>query len=133
MILDHIGIAVKDLSKSNPLFAKLLNHEPFKQEFVATQQVNVSFFKSGESKLELLEPTAPESAIAKFIEKKGEGIHHIAFLVEDIYQEIERLKGEGFEPLMDTPRIGANHKLVFFFHPKSTNGVLVEICQEIKD
>lgn len=133
MKLDHIGIAVKDLTKSNPLFTKLLGKEPFNQEFVAGQQVNVSFFKSGESKLELLESTSPESAIAKFLDKKGEGIHHAAFLVEDIYQEIERLKGEGFEPLMDAPRPGANHKLVFFFHPKSTNGVLVEICQEIKD
>ena len=132
MILDHIGIAVKSLEVSNPLFTKLIGHAPFKEEQVTAQHVHVSFFKSGESKIELLEPVNPESTIAKFIEKKGEGVHHIAFLVEDIDAEIERLKEEGFEPLMTEPKIGANNKLVFFFHPKSTNGVLIEICQEIR-
>jgi methylmalonyl-CoA/ethylmalonyl-CoA epimerase len=132
MKLDHIGIAVKDLKASNDLYTKLLAHPPYKEESVENQKVNVSFFKSGESKIELLEPTHPDSAIAKFLEKKGEGIHHIAFLVDDIFSEIDRLKSEGFEPLMTEPREGANNKLVFFFHPKSTNGVLIEICQERK-
>lgn len=132
MKLDHVGIAVKKLETSNEIFEKLLNQAPFKTEEVAAQKVIVSFFKTGESKIELLEPTSEESPIAKFIEKKGEGVHHLAFLVEDIYEEIKRLKQEGFQPLSEEPRIGANNKLVCFFHPKGTNGVLIEICQEIK-
>ncbi len=130
MKLDHIGIAVSNLSQSNSLFTKLLKEAPFKEELVENQKVKVSFFHSGDAKIELLEPQAPESAIAKFIEKKGEGIHHMAFLVDDIYAEMERMKADGFLPLQDEPRIGANNKLVCFFHPKSTNGVLIEICQE---
>jgi len=130
MKLDHIGIAVSNLSSSNTLFTKLLKEAPFKEELVENQKVKVSFFHSGDTKIELLEPQAPDSAIAKFIEKKGEGIHHMAFLVEDIYAEMERMKADGFLPLQDEPRIGANNKLVCFFHPKSTNGVLIEICQE---
>lgn len=132
MLLDHIGIAVKDLKSSNDLFTKLLNQAPFKSENVIDQQVQVSFFKSGESKIELLESMNSDSAIAKFIDKKGEGIHHIAFLVDDIHAEIIRLKEHGFQPLMTEPRKGANNKWVFFFHPKTTNGVLIEICQEIE-
>lgn len=132
MKLDHVGIAVKDLTVSNRIFEKLFKAGPFKEETVATQNVKVSFFKTGESKVELLEPTAEESPIAKFIDKKGEGVHHLAFLVEDIYAEIVRMKQEGFQPLSEEPRVGANNKLVCFFHPKDTNGVLIEICQEIK-
>ena len=132
MKLDHVGIAVKDLTVSNRIFEKLFKTGPFKQEEVASQNVKVSFFRAGESKVELLEPTAVESPIAKFIDKKGEGVHHLAFLVEDIYAEIVRMKQEGFQPLSEEPRVGANNKLVCFFHPKDTNGVLIEICQEIK-
>jgi methylmalonyl-CoA/ethylmalonyl-CoA epimerase len=132
MKLDHVGIAVKDLTVSNRIFEKLFKTGPFKQEEVASQNVKVSFFRAGESKVELLEPTAAESPIAKFIDKKGEGMHHLAFLVEDIYAEIQRMKQEGFQPLSEEPRVGANNKLVCFFHPKDTNGVLIEICQEIK-
>lgn len=132
MKLDHVGIAVKDLTVSNRIFEKLFKTGPFKQEEVASQNVKVSFFWAGESKVELLEPTAVESPIAKFIDKKGEGVHHLAFLVEDIYAEIVRMKQEGFQPLSEEPRVGANNKLVCFFHPKDTNGVLIEICQEIK-
>lgn len=132
MKLDHVGIAVKSLDISNNIFEKLFNHGPFKTEEVETQKVKVSFFKTGESKIELLEPMAEESPIAKFIEKKGEGVHHLAFLVDDIYAEIKRMKEEGFQPLSEEPRVGANNKLVCFFHPKNTNGVLIEICQEIK-
>lgn len=132
MKLDHIGIAVKSLEKSNALFSALLNAAPYKEETVAGQHVQVSFFKTGESKIELLEPTSEQSAIGSFIEKRGEGIHHMAFLVDDIYAEIERLKAAGFQPLMDAPRDGADNKLVFFFHPKTTNGVLVELCQKKK-
>lgn len=133
MILDHIGIAVKDLGLSTALYTKILKNPPFKNESLASQKVNVSFFETGgNSKIELLEGTDEESPIAKFVSKKGEGIHHIAFLVDDIYAEIERLKSEGFEAINDAPRVGADNKLVFFFHPKSTGGVLLELCQKQK-
>lgn len=131
--IEHIGIAVKDLDTSNALFAKLLGVSHYKIEEVATEGVKTSFFKSGPNKIELLEATNPDSPIAKFLEKKGEGIHHIAFAVEDIVSEISRLKEEGFVVLNETPKQGADNKLVAFLHPKGTNGVLVELCQEIKE
>jgi len=130
--IDHIGIAVKDLEASNALFEKLLGVSPYKSEEVESERVITSFFKSGSNKIELLAATNPESPIAKFIEKKGEGIHHIAFDVEDIEFEIDRLKKEGFVVLNETPKKGADDRLVAFLHPKSTNGVLVELCQKIK-
>jgi methylmalonyl-CoA/ethylmalonyl-CoA epimerase len=129
---EHIGIAVKDLEVSVPLFSKLLNTECYKIEEVASQEVNTAFFKVGETKIELLQSTSANGVIANFIEKKGEGIHHLAFDVEDIYTEIERLKAEGFVVLNETPTNGADNKIVAFLHPKGTNGVLVELCQEIK-
>lgn len=127
---EHIGIAVKDFSLSIPLFEKLLNTKCYKTETVETENVNTAFFKTGETKIELLESTKEDGVIAKFIEKKGEGIHHIAFEVEDIFAEMERLKSEGFVLLNEKPKDGADNKLVCFLHPKNTNGVLVEICQE---
>ena len=129
--IEHIGIAVKDLEQSNKLFEALLGKPHYKVEEVITEGVKTSFFKSGPNKIELLEATNPESPIAKFIEKKGEGIHHIAFAVSDIKAEIKRLQKEGFKILNETPKKGADNKLVAFLHPKSTNGVLVELCQEI--
>lgn len=130
--VEHIGIAVKSLSASVPLFEKLLNTNCYKQEIVESEQVQTAFFKSGDTKVELLEATGPDSAIAKFLEKKNEGMHHIAFEVADIYKEMERLKQEGFLLLQESPKKGADNKLICFLHPKSTNGVLIEICQEIK-
>jgi methylmalonyl-CoA/ethylmalonyl-CoA epimerase len=130
--IEHIGIAVKNLSASNDLFAALLGKPHYKIESVESEGVNTSFFESGPNKIELLEATNPESPIAKFIEKKGEGIHHIAFSVDDIEAEIDRLTKEGFTVLNKTPKIGADNKLVAFLHPKSTNGVLIELCQDIK-
>jgi len=124
-------IAVKDLESSNHLFEKLLGNPHYKIEEVASEGVKTSFFRSGPNKIELLEATHPDSPIAKFIEKKGEGIHHIAFAVDDIVSEITRLKSEGFIVLNETPKKGADNKLVAFLHPKSTNGVLVELCQDI--
>jgi methylmalonyl-CoA/ethylmalonyl-CoA epimerase len=129
--IEHIGIAVKNIDEANAIYSKIFNQLPYKTEEVASEHVSTSFFKIGESKIELLEATNPESAIAKFIEKKGEGIHHIAFDVVDIYSEIERLKKEGFTILNDQPKKGADNKLVCFVHPKSANGVLIELCQEI--
>jgi methylmalonyl-CoA/ethylmalonyl-CoA epimerase len=129
--IEHIGIAVKSLSDSNLIFEKLFGKPPYKEEFVASEGVKTSFFMNGPNKIELLEATNPESPIAKFLEKKGEGIHHIAFAVENIYDEIARLKKEGFEILNETPKKGADNKLVAFLHPKSTNSVLIELCQEI--
>jgi methylmalonyl-CoA/ethylmalonyl-CoA epimerase len=129
--IEHIGIAVKNLAASNTLFEQLLGHPPYKEETVASEGVKTSFFKNGPNKIELLEATNPDSPIAKFIEKKGEGIHHIAFDVEDIVVEIARLKKEGFIVLNEIPKKGADNKLVAFLHPKSTNGVLIELCQEI--
>ncbi len=128
--IEHLGIAVKDLAASNEIFSKLLNVQPYKTESVESEGVNTSFFRTGETKIELLEATNPDSPIAKFIEKRGEGIHHIAFDVADIHAEVERLKGEGFVVLNDLPKPGADNKLVVFLHPKSTNGVLIELCQE---
>ena len=128
--IEHIGIAVKNLDHSNKLFAALFGKPHYKIEEVASEGVKTSFFQSGPNKIELLEATNSNSTIAKFIEKKGEGIHHIAFAVEDIYQEIERLKQDGFRILNETPKQGADNKLVAFIHPKSTNGVLIELCQE---
>jgi methylmalonyl-CoA/ethylmalonyl-CoA epimerase len=130
--IEHIGIAVKSLEISNELFAKILNTTPYKSEKVISEGVNTSFFKMGDSKIELLEATKADSPIAKFIEKKGEGIHHIAFDVSDILSEMERLKNEGFVLLNTEPKKGADNKLVCFLHPKSSNGVLIELCQEIK-
>lgn len=129
--IEHIGIAVKDLEAANSLYAKLLGKPHYKVETVESEHVNTSFFEIGDSKIELLNATHPDSAIAKYIDKRGEGIHHIAFAVNDIEAEVERLKAEGFQPISDKPKRGADNKLVFFFHPKSTNGVLVELCQEI--
>lgn len=129
--IEHIGIAVKDLETSNQLFAQLFGKKHYKIEEVASEGVKTSFFKSGPNKIELLEATKPNSPIAKFIEKKGEGIHHIAFAVSDIEKEIKRLKSEGFTVLNETPKRGADNKLVAFLHPKTTNGVLIELCQEI--
>ena len=130
--IEHIGIAVKNLEVSNILFEKLFGKPAYKQEEVISEGVKTSFFMNGPDKIELLEATNPESPIAKFLEKKGEGIHHIAFEVEDIVSEIERLKSEGFKVINDIPKIGADNKLVVFLHPKDTNGVLIELCQEIK-
>ena len=129
--IEHIGIAVKDLEKSNQLFASLFGEKHYKMEEVLSEGVKTSFFKSGPNKIELLEATNPESPIAKFIDKKGEGIHHIAFAVKDIVAEIARLKKEGFTVLNEIPKKGADNKLVAFLHPKTTNGVLIELCQEI--
>jgi len=130
--IEHIGIAVKDLNHSIAIYEKLLNTDCYKTEQVASELVNTAFFKTGENKVELLQATAADSAIAKFIEKKGEGIHHIAFLVDDILAEMERLHKEGFVLLSDSPKRGADNKMVCFVHPKDTSGVLIEICQEIK-
>ncbi len=130
--IEHIGIAVKDLNSSIAIYEKLLNTDCYKTEQVASESVNTAFLKTGENKVELLQATAPDSAIAKFIEKKGEGIHHIAFLVDDILAEMERLHKEGFILLNESPKKGADNKMVCFVHPKDTNGVLIEICQEIK-
>ncbi len=128
--IEHIGIAVKSLEISVPLFEKLLNTPCYKTEHVESEKVNTAFFQTGESKVELLESTDPEGVIASFIEKKGEGLHHIAFAVKDIYAEAERLKNEGFELLNDHPKKGADNKLVWFLHPRKTNGVLIELCQD---
>lgn len=129
--IEHIGIAVKNLEESNRLFEKLLGVSSYKSEEVQSEGVLTSFFQTGTNKIELLAATNPESPIAKFLEKKGEGIHHIAFDVEDIFAEIERLKNEGFVFINEVPKKGADNKLVVFLHPKNTNGVLVELCQEI--
>jgi methylmalonyl-CoA/ethylmalonyl-CoA epimerase len=127
--VEHIGIAVRSLSVSIPLFEKLLNTPCYKTEEVATEGVTTAFFQQGETKIELLESAKPGSAIAKFLDKKGEGVHHIAFEVADIHAEIQRLASEGFEIINPEPRVGADDKLVCFLHPKSTNGVLIELTQ----
>ncbi|MBP9794237.1 MAG: methylmalonyl-CoA epimerase [Flavobacterium sp.] len=129
--IEHIGIAVKSLEASNLLFEKLFGAAAYKEEEVESEGVKTSFFMNGPNKIELLEATNAESPIAKFIEKKGEGIHHIAFDVENIYTEIARLKAKGFMVLNEIPKKGADNKLVAFLHPKTTNGVLIELCQEI--
>lgn len=130
--IEHIGIAVKNLENSNMLFKKLFGSEHYKIEKVESEGVSTSFFMLGETKIELVASTTPDSSIAKFIEKKGEGIHHIAYAVDDIVAEMERLKNEGFELIHQQPKNGADNKLICFLHPKSTNGVLVELCQEKK-
>ena len=133
MKIDHIGIAVKDIDSSNELFNRLLGRGPYKIEEVESEGVLTSFFQTGESKVELVKSTKEGSAIDKFIQKKGEGIHHIAFEVEDIRFEMERLEAEGFQLLNKEPKKGADNKLVCFVHPKTANGVLVELCQSIKE
>jgi methylmalonyl-CoA/ethylmalonyl-CoA epimerase len=130
--VEHIGIAIKSLDQSLPLFEKLLNSICYKTEMVESEHVNTAFLKQGETKIELLESTVPDGVIAKYIEKKGEGIHHIAFEVPDIIAEMARLKNEGFILLNEMPKKGADNKLVCFLHPKTTNSVLVELCQEIR-
>ena len=128
--IEHIGIAVKKLSVSIPLFEKLLNSPCYKTEVVENEQVNTAFFKTGENKIELVEAYAPGSVINTFIEKKGEGLHHIAFEVDNIEAEVKRLVNNGFTLINETPKEGADNKLVCFLHPKSTNGVLIELCME---
>jgi len=130
--IEHLGIAVKNLEQSNQIYTKLFAKAPYKAETVESENVSTSFFMVGESKIELLEATSSDSPIAKFIEKKGEGIHHMAFEVSDIRAEMKRLKNEGFTLLSEEPKKGADNKLICFVHPKSTNGVLIELCQEIK-
>jgi methylmalonyl-CoA/ethylmalonyl-CoA epimerase len=130
--IEHIGIAVKNIEQANDLYSSLLGEAPYKSEEVDSEKVMTSFFKNGPNKIELLAATDDSSAIAKFIEKKGEGIHHIAFAVDNIYDEMNRLAKAGFQLLSTTPKKGADNKLVCFVHPKTTNGVLVELCQEIK-
>lgn len=130
--IEHIGIAVKNLKDSSSIYERLLGVVSYKKEEVLSEQVLTEFFKVGESKIELLEASSPDSPINKFIEKRGEGIHHIAFAVEDIEKEMARLKDEGFILLNDIPKKGADNKLVCFVHPKSANGVLIELCQDIK-
>lgn len=131
--IEHIGIAVKDISEANKLYEALLGTAPYKTERVESEGVNTSFFKCGDSKIELLEATNTDSPISKFIEKRGEGVHHIAFAVNDIKFEMKRLQQEGFILLNDAPKVGADNKLVAFLHPKTTNGVLIEICQDIQN
>jgi methylmalonyl-CoA/ethylmalonyl-CoA epimerase len=131
--IDHIGIAVKDLAASIPLFEQLLNTPCYKTEEVSSEQVKTAFFATGESKIELLESTDPEGVIARFIAKKGEGMHHIAFEVADIQAAIKRLQEAGFQLLSPVPKRGADNKWVSFLHPRTTNGILVEICQEIRE
>ena len=129
MKIDHIGIAVKDIEVSSALFSTILNRKPFSFERVESQKLSAVFFKMEDTSFELLEPISSDSPISKFLEKKGEGIHHVALIVDDIKAEMERLKNEGFKPLTQEPYVGANNKLVCFFHPKDTNGVLIELCQ----
>jgi methylmalonyl-CoA/ethylmalonyl-CoA epimerase len=130
--IDHIGIAVKDIEKSNLLFEKLLNTPCYKIEEVKDQGVKTSFFKTEDQKIELIASLGEQSPIESFLEKKGEGLHHIAFEVANIKSEVERLKSEGFVPIDETPKKGADNKMVVFLHPKATNGVLIELCEEIK-
>ncbi|MEX2513087.1 MAG: methylmalonyl-CoA epimerase [Cyclobacteriaceae bacterium] len=133
MKIEHIGIAVKDLETSNQLFKNLFGKKHYKEELVEGENVLVSFFQLGDTKVELLQATSHDSTITKFLEKKPEGIHHMAFSVDDIYLEVERLKAKGFTFLNETPKEGSDDKLIVFLHPKSTNGVLVELCQKKKD
>jgi methylmalonyl-CoA/ethylmalonyl-CoA epimerase len=131
--IEHIGIAVKDIEISNDLFGKLFGKPHYKTETVESEGVMTSFFEVGPNKIELLQATNEESPIAKFIDKKGEGIHHIAFAVEDIEAEIKRLTNDGFRMIHEQPKKGADNKLIAFLHPKATNGVLIELCQDIKE
>lgn len=128
--VEHIGIAVSNLAESQALFTKLFGKDSYKSETVEREGVTTQFYQLGETKIELLEATRDDSAIAKYIEKRGQGMHHIAYEVDDIYAEMERLKGEGFQLLMEEPQDGADNKLICFLHPKTTNGVLVELCQD---
>lgn len=132
MHIDHIGIAVKDLKAATQIYSKILNAAPVKTEIVESEKVETVFFETGESKVELLGPTAPDSVIAKYVAKKGEGLHHVAFEVEDIHAELDRLRDEGFTVLNEKPKDGADNKLVAFVHPKDNHGVLVELCQTKK-
>lgn len=129
--IEHIGIAVKDAEKSEAIFNALLNQTPYKREVVESEMVQTIFYLNGPNKIELLQGLSEDSVISKFIEKKGEGIHHIAFAVDDIYAELDRLKQEGFQLIHEVPKKGADNKLIAFLHPKGTNGVLIELCQEI--
>lgn len=131
--IDHIGIAVNDLTDSTALFNKLFNRTPFHFETLEKMHLEAAFYQLDDTKVELLHPQNERSTVHKFLENKGQGIHHVAFEVEDIYAEINRLKQEGFQPLTEQPYKGALNKLVCFFHPKTTNGVLIELCQKIKD
>lgn len=133
MTLEHLGIAVRDLTAATDLYRRLLGVDPYKTEVVETEKVTTVFFRAGESKVELLVGIGPDSPISKFIEKKGEGIHHVAFGVTDIRAEMARLRAEGFELLSEEPKPGADNKLVCFIHPRSAGGVLVELCQERPD
>ena len=133
MNIDHIGIAVKNLDTAVETYEKLLNTACYKREVVESQNVETAFLKTGQSKVELLGATDPESVITKYIEKRGEGMHHVAFEVDDIHTEIERLKSEGFTLLNDVPMPGADQKQIAFLHPKSSNGVLVELCQSVEE
>ena len=130
--IEHVGIAVKDLEKSNKLFKKLLGQASYKMETVESENVATSFFKIGEQKIELLKSTSENSSISRFLERRGEGMHHLALHVEDIPKEIQRLENEGFSFVSKTPVKGADNKMIVFLHPKTTNGVLIELCQEIK-
>ena len=132
MKTEHIGIAVNDLNVSIPLFEKLLNTNCYKKEIVESENVQTAFFKTGETKIELLQSTSEDGVINKFLQKRGESVHHIAFEVENIYDEIKRLKNEGFIFLNEEPKKGADNKMICFIHPKSTNGVLIELCETIK-
>lgn len=129
--IDHIGIAVKDETSAKAIFESFLGSKVIHEEEVKSQNIKAIFLQVGENKIELLYPLSEESSIAKHIQKRGEGMHHVAFQTEDIYAEIERLKAEGFKPLSDKPFVGAMNKLVIFFHPKDTNGVLIELCQKV--
>lgn len=129
-MVEHIGIAVKSLEVSIPVYEKLLGTTCYKTELVESEKVNTAFFRTGETKIELLESTSADGVIAKFVEKRGEGLHHIAFEVKDILSEMESLISQGFEPLSKDPKQGADNKMVCFFHPRTTNGVLIELCQE---
>ena len=133
MKVEHVGIAVESLMTSIPLFEKLLNTPCYKTEDVWSENVKTAFFKIGDTKVELLQSLKSDGVIKKFLDKKGEGIHHIAFEVEDIYEEIKRLKKEGFEIINETPKQGADNKLICFINPKGTNSILIELCQEKKD
>lgn len=133
MHIDHIGIAVKDLEEAISTYEKILNTKCTKREIVESEKVETAFFQTGESKVELLGATSPDSVIATYIKKRGEGMHHVAFEVNDIFAELERLKNEGFVVLNETPKDGADNKLVAFLHPKGNNGVLIELCQSKKD